>query len=133
MSKPITFISGILMCLLLGNSVDIHAQSSKIANPAITEVYGSYAPKLTPEQTTWLNSQLDRSEVKKLDRKADEKITLLSTVPLITKYVSNLQPDNFNQPQKINALKYAINFAGAEDQTFRIDGTDYVLFVKGKK
>lgn len=133
MSRPITFISGMLLCLLLGNSTDIHAQSSKIANPAITEVYGSYAQNLTQEQAAWLNSQLDRSEVKKLDRKAGEKITLLSTVPLITKYVSNLQKDDFSQPLKVNALKYSINFATAEDQTFRIDGTDYILFVKGKK
>lgn len=121
-------------CLLLLNNGHVHAQSSENISPAITSVYGSYVPQITAKQLVWLNSQIERSEVKPLNRKPGEQIPLLSTIPLMNKFVSNLQGDDFTQqPLKINPLKYMINFTATEDQSFRIDGTDYVLFVKGNK
>jgi hypothetical protein len=133
MFRSFKFVSGILICLLLLNGIKSTAQSVKTTNPDIIEVYGDVAKDLNQEQIAWLHNQLERSEVKKLDRQGNEEFPLLSSVPLVTKYISNLQKDDFTEPLKINPLKYRINFMNKKDQTFRIDGTDYVLFVKGKK
>jgi hypothetical protein len=133
MSRPFRFIIGILTCLLLLNGNKGAAQSVKTTNPDIIEVYGDFVNDLNQEQIAWINNQLERSEVKKMDRKENEVLPLLSGLPLVTKYISNLQKDDFTEPLKINPLKYRINFMNKTDQTFRIDGTDYVLFVRGKK
>lgn len=133
MSRTFKFIVTIFTCLLLLNGIRSTAQSVKTTNPNITEVYGDFVKDLNQDQIAWLHNQLERSEVKKLVRQENEGLPLLSGVPLVTKYISNLQKDDFAAPLKINPLKYRINFMNKQDQTFRIDGTDYVLFVKGKK
>jgi hypothetical protein len=133
MFRSFKFVSGILICLLLLNGIKSTAQSVKTTNPDIIEVYGDVVKDLNQEQIAWLHNQLERSEVKKLARQENEEFPLLSSLPLVTKYISNLQKDDFTQPLKINPLKYRINFMNKKDQTFRIDGTDYVLFVQGKK
>lgn len=133
MFRSFRFITSILTCLLLLNGIKSTAQSVKTTNPDIIEVYGDVVKDLNQEQIAWLHNQLERSEVKKLDRQEKEEFPLLSSLPLVTKYISNLQKDDFTEPLKINPLKYRINFMNKKDQTFRIDGTDYVLFVKGKK
>jgi hypothetical protein len=127
------FFAGTLTCLLLFNGITSSAQSVKATNPAIVEVYGDFTKDLNQEQIAWANNKLERSEVKKLVRKEHEELPLLSGLPLVTKYISNLKRDEFTEPLKINPLKYAIDFMNKNDQTFRIDGTDYVLFVKGKQ
>jgi hypothetical protein len=119
--------------LLLLNGITGFAQSAKTVSPNITEVYGDFVKDLNPEQIAWLYNQLERSEVKKLVRTENEGLSLLSSLPLVTKYTGNIQKDDFTEPLKINPLKYRINFMNKKDQTFRIDGTDYVLFVKGKQ
>lgn len=134
MFRSFRFITGILTCLMLLNgAISGSAQSAKVTNPNIVEVYGDFVKDLNPEQIAWANNKLERSEVKKLDRKANEELPLLSGLPLVTKYVGNLKKDEFTEPLKINPLKYRINFMNKKDQTFRIDGTDYVLFIKGKQ
>lgn len=133
MFRSFRFITSILTCLLLLNGIKSTAQSVKTTNPDIIEVYGDVVMDLNQEQIAWLHNQLERSEVKKLARQEKEEFPLLSSLPLVTKYISNLQKDDFTEPLKINPLKYRINFMNKKDQTFRIDGTDYVLFVKGKK
>ena len=133
MFRSFKFVSGILICLLLLNGIKSTAQSVKATNPDIIEVYGDVVKDLNQEQIAWLHNQLERSEVKKLAHQENEEFPLLSSLPLVTKYISNLQKDDFTEPLKINPLKYRINFMNKKDQTFRIDGTDYVLFVKGKK
>lgn len=133
MLKSFRFIGGIITSLLLLNSVGTYAQSSKVIQPEIIEVYGNSAQDLNADQIAWLHNQLERSEVKKLERQENEGFPLLSSVPVITKYINTLKRDEFTEPLKINPLKYSISFMNRKDQTFRIDGTDYVLFVKGKK
>jgi hypothetical protein len=133
MLKSFRFVGSIFTSLLLLNSVNTYAQSSKVTQPDIIEVYGNVVNDLNQDQIAWLHNQLERSEVKKLTRQENEKFPLLSSLPLVTKYISNLQKDDFTEPLKINPLKYRINFMNKKDQTFRIDGTDYVLFVQGKK
>jgi hypothetical protein len=133
MLKSFRFLGGIITSLLLLNSVNTYAQSSKVTQPEIIEVYGNFAQDLNADQIAWLHNQLERSEVKKLARQEHEEFPLLSSVPVITKYINTLKRDEFTEPLKINSLKYSINFMNKKDQTFRIDDTDYVLFVKGKK
>lgn len=133
MFRSSMFFAGTLTCLLLFNGITSSAQSVKATNPAIVEVYGDFTKDLNQEQIAWANNKLERSEVKKLVRKEHEELPLLSGLPLVTKYISNLKRDEFTEPLKINPLKYAIDFMNKNDQTFRIDGTDYVLFVKGKQ
>ena len=134
MFRSFRFITGILTCLMLLNgAMGSSAQSAKVTNPNIVEVYGDFVKDLNPEQIAWANNKLERSEVKKLDRKINEELPLLSGLPLVIKYVGNLKKDEFTEPLKINPLKYRINFMNKKDQTFRIDGTDYVLFIKGKQ
>jgi hypothetical protein len=133
MLKSFRFIGGIFTSLLLLNSANIYGQSSKVTQPEIIEVYGNFAQDLNSDQIAWLHNQLERSEVKKQVYQEHEKLPLLSGVPVINKYTNTLKKDNFTEPLKINPLKYAINFMDKNDQTFRIDSTDYVLFVKGKK
>jgi len=134
MRKLVNFFASVLLCSLFISGSEVAAQSTENVNPSITEAYGSYVPNITPKQMIWLNSQLSRSEVKKSAPQAGEQLPLLSSVPLMQKFVPGLQRDDFtHQPLKINPLKYMINFMLDDDQTFRIDGTDYVLFVKGLK
>jgi len=134
MLKPFQVISGLIICLLLLSRNDVNAQSTVNVGAAIQEAYGNYVPKITEKQMAGLNKQFARCEVKKVDRQTAEQLPLLSSVPVMNKFVTNLQADDFTQqPLKINPFKYMINFTLTEDQTFRIDGTDYVLFVKGIK
>jgi hypothetical protein len=134
MFRSFRLITGILTCLLLLNgAMSSSAQSVKVTNPNIVEVYGDFVKELNPEQIAWLNNQLARSEVKKIASKENEAFVLLSSLPLVTKYTGNLKRDEFTEPLKIIPLKYRINFMNKKDQTFRIDGTDYVLFIKGKQ
>lgn len=133
MSGSCRLFIGIFTCMLLMGNTFSYAQSSGL-NPSITEVYGNYVSKLTAEQVSWLNSQLDRCEVQKKEYTSGETYLQLSGVPLINKYVPNIQADVFaGTPPKINPLKYSINFTNKEDQVFRIDHTEYVLMVRGKK
>ena len=134
MFRSFRFLTGILTCLLLFiGTMSSSAQAEKVTNPNIVEVYGDFVKDLNPDQIAWLNNQLARSEVKKIVPKENEALVLLSSLPLVTKYTSNLKRDELTEPLKINPLKYRINFMNKKDQTFRIDGTDYVLFVRGKQ
>jgi len=109
-----------------------HAQSTAVASLQIAEVYGDAVASMSAEQLAWLHNQLERSMIKELPRQAGEQYPLLSEQKLNTKFVPGLQRDAFTLPLNINPLKYTINFFSTKDQIFRIDGTDYVLFVAKK-
>lgn len=119
-------------CLLLLSLSAALAQGNQAIDPRITEVYGSYATQLTPDQMTWIQSQLQRSEIKKLPYTQGEQFTRLSQLRVETKFRPELTMETSFDPAHINPIKYNIDFFRKEDQTFRIDGTDYVLFVKKK-
>lgn len=103
------------------------------ADTRIAEVYTTYVKDLNPEQLAWINNELSRSEIRKDAFSKDEKYPLLSSVPLVNKYNPQIAKDDFSKPMEINPIKYQISFMDTKDQTFRIDGTDYILFIKGKK
>jgi hypothetical protein len=103
------------------------------ADARISEVYVTYVKDLNKDQLAWINNQLFRSEIRKEPLSKDEKYPLLSSVPLVNKYNPQIMKDDFSKPLQINPIKYQINFMETKDQAFRIDGTDYILFVKGKQ
>jgi len=108
------------------------AQQLTKADARLVELYGAYAEQLTPEQIAWEQSKLDRTEVRKMPITVGENLQNLSSVKVITKFVPTLTMESKFNPEKINPLKYAINFVSKEDQIFRIDNTEYVLIVKKK-
>ncbi|KAA5533318.1 hypothetical protein F0919_12280 [Taibaiella lutea] len=122
----IVFFSG------LGNKKSF-SQTTATIPAAVKQAYGDAATSFSKEQIDWLINQLERSKIQKKKLITGEAIPLLSSVSLMSKFIPSLQKDNFNNPQSINPLKYNIDFFKTEDQSFRIDGTDYVLFIAGKK
>ncbi|WP_118974457.1 hypothetical protein [Taibaiella koreensis] len=98
----------------------------------ITEVYGSYTARLSSAQLADLNGRLLRCTVKQMPLQKGESFPLLSKQPLVTKFVPDLRADSFSEPTKINPLKYDLPFYTRKDLIYRIDGTDYVLFVIAK-
>lgn len=125
MKKYFTF------CILFLSFFAAFSQNGNI-DPRISEVYGSYAPQLNPAQLQIVNKQLDRSSVVNAPYSASEQLPKLSSLHIVTKYVPSLQMETTFDPAHINPLKYTINFSLDKDQTFRIDGTDYVLLIKKK-
>jgi len=103
------------------------------ADARISEVYVTYVKDLNPEQLAWIHNQLSRSEIRKDAFSKEEKYPLLSSIALVNKYNPQIAKDDFSKPLEINPIKYQINFMDTKDQSFRIDGTDYVLFIKGKQ
>lgn len=117
---------------ITSGSIKSAAQSNTIIPDAVRQVYGETTKSFSKTQIDWLKNQLDRSKVQKLTRTTGETIPLLSSAGLISKFVPTIQKDDFSNPQSVNPLKYNIDFFSTQDQFFRIDGTDYVLFVARK-
>ena len=122
-----------LAVLLFFQLSTVIAQQSPATDPRITEVYGNYAQQLTPEQMAWTQTKLQRSEVHLLPFSASEQYPKLSSLSVINKYVPSLVMDSVFDPTHINPLKYTIDFYNTqEDLIYRIDNTDYVLFIAKK-
>jgi hypothetical protein len=66
------------------------------------------------------------------DLKDQKKCTLLSEVPLFDAFVSTLQRDFIFNPQEFNPLKYAFSFYSRGEHMYRVDGTDYFIFIKSQ-
>lgn len=125
---------GLFIFFVMQFAAGIAANGQKTsADARISEVYVTYVKDLNPDQLAWIRDQLSRSEIRKEAYFKDEKYPLLSSVPLVNKYNPQIAKDDFSKPMEINPIKYQINFMETKDQSFRIDGTDYVLFVKGKQ
>jgi len=120
-----------LFCILFLSFFAAYCQSTT-TDPKIAEVYGSYVSRLSTAQINSLHENLQRSEVKQMPYSAGETLPKLSSLKVITKYVPSLQMESVFDPAHINPLKYAIDYYSNKDQTFRIDGTDYVLLIKKK-
>lgn len=121
------------LLFILPGGGQLMAQAPAVPEQQIAAVYGEAAAALKPDQKAWLLDQLSRATVKELPRHSGESYALLSSLPLRNKYIPDLRRDAFTLPLSINPLKYHINFFQKEDQVFRIDDTDYVLFIAGRK
>lgn len=64
--------------------------------------------------------------------KDQKKCRWLSEVPLFEAFVSNLQRDFVFNPQEFNPLKYNFSFYSRGEHIYRVDGTDYLIFVKSQ-
>lgn len=129
MKKTIVFV-----LLLLVSQISVFAQGNKQLDARITEVYGSATDNFTDAQIAWINSQIQRSEVRKVPFSAGEQYAKLSSLKVINKFVPTLTMETTFDPTHINPLKYAIDFNNTQqDQLFRIDNTDYVLVILKKK
>jgi len=132
MSRVRISIQGVCLFFFLSFFGQTAGASEGQLDPRILEVYGSRAEHLSPEQLAWLNNQLSRCEIIEEPSDPTEPYLLISQVPLLDKYVSQLQ---INHPdiQSFNPLKYAIDFHKKTDMKYRIDGTPYVLLVRKKQ
>lgn len=143
----------VLLCALLTTSTMFSQSSRKqkfvsyndnVNNPLtsvemamIEEVYGATAQDNVynkPQRLKDIKNILrNRVEIKVLSNPQDQKeCTLLSEVPLLDYYVSDLQRDtNFN-PQTFNPLKYLFNFYSFGSHMYRVDNTDYFILIKSQ-
>ncbi|WP_028871186.1 hypothetical protein [Psychroserpens burtonensis] len=103
----------------------------------ITEVYSSTAHENILDKPQRLkdikNILRNRVEIKNIPNPSDQKeCALLSEVPLMNYYVSDLQRDaNFN-PQNFNPLKYLFNFYSRGTQMYRVDNTNYFIIIESQ-
>ena len=122
----------IFLLLLSGSAYAATAQSSSRSAAFIAEVYNTSAAQFTQEQMAWLHNKLERSAVRQMPPTPGEAYPKLSSLPLVNKFTPDMKKETSFDPQNINPLKYRINFFSKQDQVFRIDGTEFVLFVKAK-
>lgn len=108
------------------NAQQVHAK--------IQEVYGDKTQELVindPNRLAFLNDLLDnRITVVEMPVHEKENYTMLSSVPLLDKYNSNLKRDLVFDPNNFNPLKYSLKFSSSVTEVYRIDGTNYVIILK---
>jgi len=124
----------LIACLLCSIfTLRIHAQHT---DTRIAEVYGDSLQPLMqrdPERFIHIEKLLfQRIELKKLPLSADEKFPRLSDAPLFTLYNPHLQRDHVFDPGSFNPLKYNLEFFAPTDKVYRVDNTDYIIFIKGQ-
>ena len=144
-----------LIVFLSLNSNVIFAQSNKsfsvcevsLINPNLTphfsnlewsmlqSVYGKHLQahlQRNPSQEIFLKDIFrNRVVVKKINNPRDQKpCPLLSEVPLFNYFVRELKRDNVFEPNTFNPLKYKLPFYSSKTNIFRVDGTNYFIFVK---
>ncbi|TCK68656.1 hypothetical protein DFQ05_0164 [Winogradskyella wandonensis] len=103
----------------------------------IDEVYGQHANKFVysnPHRLKAIKHILrNRVVIKEMmiddPKKAYPK---LSKVPLQTGFVSNLKRDKIFNPEDFNPLKYQFKFYARGGAGYRVDGTNYHIFIKSQ-
>ena len=64
--------------------------------------------------------------------KDHKKYILLSKVPLFDAFVTTLERDSVFNPQEFNPLKYVFSFYSLGEHFYRVDGTDYYIYIKSQ-
>lgn len=73
----------------------------------------------------------NRVIVKNIDNPRDQKsCPLLSEVPLFNYFVKGLKRDKVFNPLTFNPLKYKFPFYSKNTTIFRVDGTNYFIFIR---
>lgn len=114
------------------------AQTSKKSSlEKIQEVYGSYwneVIKVDKDRQKVLTDLLEnRVEIIDQPFVEGEKYDKLLSVPLFNKYNSQLEKDVQFDLDTFNILKYDLNFFSSREQVYRIDGTNYIVYIKSIK
>lgn len=128
------------LCLLIAMALSIstYAQTSTRSSlDKIQEVYGSYWNELVKvdsnRQKVLTDLLENRIEIMEEPYFEGEKYEKLSSVSLFKKYNSNLTKDTVFDPNTFNVLKYDINFFSQREQVYRVDGTNYIIYIKSTK
>lgn len=126
------------LLLSLAISFGSHAQSAKTSSlEKIQEVYGSYWAEVekidTDRQKVLVNLLENRVQILQEPYFEGEKYQKLSTIPLFNKYNNKLKRDMIFDENAFNVLKYDINFFSSNDQVYRIDNTNYIVYIKSVK
>ena len=126
------------LLLMLALSFNGFAQTStKSSLEKIQEVYGSYwneVIKVDNDRQKGLTDLLEtRTEIYEEKYFEGEKYEKLSSVSLFNKYNSDLKKDEVFDVNTFNILKYDINFFSSRDKIYRIDGTNYIVYIKSTK
>ena len=103
----------------------------------LKEVYGASIEKeilSRPNRVLSLKNLLrNRILIRNMPNLKDhKKYILLSKVPIFDAFVSTLQRDFVFNLQEFNPLKYAFSFYSRGEHMYRVDGTDYFIFVKSQ-
>lgn len=127
--KKITVIA----LLLVSQLSTLSAQNNKEIDQRIVEVYGDAISTFNQEQVAWLYTKLKRTEIRQLKAENGEQFPKLSSLRIVDKYVPGLKMEKVFDPAHINPLKYTLDFYNKKDLIYRIDGTDYIVFVNKAK
>ena len=103
----------------------------------LKEVYGSSLDKEImnrPNRVLSMKNLLrNRIVIKNLPNLKDhKKYILLSKVPLFDAFVTTLERDSVFNPQEFNPLKYVFSFYSLGEHFYRVDGTDYYIYIKSQ-
>lgn len=103
----------------------------------ITEVYGETTSQNVLNKPNRLknikNILRNRVEILELPNDKNQKShLLLSEVPLMTYYVSDLERDAIFNPKTFNPLKYLFNFNANGSELYKVDGTNYYIYIKSQ-
>ena len=103
----------------------------------LKEVYGSSLDKEImnrPNRVLSMKNLLrNRIVIKNMPNLKDhKKYILLSKVPLFDAFVTTLERDSVFNPQEFNPLKYVFSFYSLGEHFYRVDGTDYYIYIKSQ-
>ena len=103
----------------------------------LKEVYGASLDKeilSRPNRVLSMKNLLrNRIVIKNLPNLKDhKKYILLSKVPLFDAFVTTLERDSVFNPQEFNPLKYVFSFYSLGEHFYRVDGTDYYIYIKSQ-
>jgi hypothetical protein len=118
-----------------GDNVNTSFTADEMAQ--LKEVYGASLEKEIlnrPNRALSMKNLLrNRIVIKNAPNLKDhKKYTLLSKVPLFDAFVTTLERDSIFNPQKFNPLKYTFSFYSRGAHLYRVDGTDYFIFIKSQ-
>lgn len=141
--KQITMLKSVFLSTLFISVTAIsslYAQSQSPYNSSIRAKAQEYANEVYKNCTQYTQStfiqeyatNLSQVEIKTKVKTKDETLPLLSSVELKNKCNTMLKRDdalNFD-PTNFNALKYFFNFYSKTAQTYRVDGTNYIVIIQ---
>ena len=144
----------LIICMICGNGM---AQSDYLKQPLplvqydknvegplnaielkqLKEVYGDQLNNYVLSRPNFLKAVKDilrnRVEIIELSDPKDQKeCTLLSQVPVLSAFVSDLKRDQFFDRSTFNPLKYNFRFFNRGASMYRVDNTNYFILVKSQ-
>lgn len=155
MKIKLPFLLIFSLCLLVANTCYSQSKSIKQSHAIINyganvdaplnnkelkqlqEVYGNKLEAYVlskPQRLKDIKHLLrNRIEVKLISNPRDQKQSgFLSEVPLFDYYVKDLKREKTFNPNDFNPLKYLFNFYASESYMYRVDNTNYFIFIKSQ-